>query len=118
MIQEHLKKLSFWGKFVGWTLLISGGLSTLIGAFAFLVGAIPGLVTIYMGWKLIKASENADRLYHEANNEEAFQSLLKNYLSFFKTQGILLIVMFVIYGLMFLLMALGVFGSLASMSSL
>lgn len=103
MASEQLKKLAFWSKFVGWCFLVTGILSALIGLFAFIIGAIPGMITSFMGWKLITAGTHAEKISYTENDEGAFEDFIQNYLTFFKIQGILFMISIVLYILAFFL---------------
>lgn len=109
MAGKHLKELAFWSKFVGWCFLITGIISALIGLFALIIGAIPGVITSVMGWKLIKASSHAEKLSHSENDEVTFEAFLQNYLTFFKIQGILFMISIVISILSFISIGMNFF---------
>jgi Family of unknown function (DUF5362) len=115
--QTLLKGLSSWGKFLAWTLIVSGVFNALLGLFAFVVGAIPGVVTIIMGVKLLSASKSAEKLAYGEANEVVLNDLLSNYLSYFKIQGILLIISFVIMAVSFSLFGLATFAGLAELAN-
>lgn len=92
-LQETLKKFSFWTKFIGYVTVISGAISAFFGLFSFVIGAIPGIITIIMGIKLINAAKNAEELIHDPNLEDGqMEELIENMKTYFKIQGILMIV--------------------------
>lgn len=105
-IVEILRSIQKWGKFVGWLTIISGSLSALFGLFAFVIGAVPGVITIFLGIFLVKVAASAEiltRQYEETQMEE----LLLNIGKYLKLQGILIIV-----SLAFVLLGLIVYGAL------
>lgn len=95
--KERLNALSKWGGFVGVMTIISGIISALIGVFAFVVGAIPGIITIILGVKLINARAQADALISANIEGEQNLNVLFDHLNgYFKIQGILIIVSLVL----------------------
>lgn len=113
---EKMKELAFWSKFLGWTTLIMGILNAVTGVFAFVIGAVPGLIMVYMGWKLIQASKNSEELYKMGQNQQTLNELLNNYYQFFKVQGILMILviifMLIYFALLIILfMSVGIFST-------
>lgn len=99
---ENIKKLAFWSSLLGWIMLISGVINAIIGLFAFIIGAIPGAITAFLGYKLIKASQQAKRLYEEGPSENCFNEFLIHFYQFFKIQGIVFIIGLVLAVLFFL----------------
>lgn len=93
--EQNLREMSIWAGFLGIIMIISGVLSAIAGLFMFVVGAIPGIITIILGLKLRQAKQYADEML-QANNQEAINSLVASLSSFFKIQGILIIVIFVL----------------------
>lgn len=83
-----------WAGFLGIILIISGVLSALSGLVFFIIGAVPGIITVILGLKLRDAKKYAEELI-EQNNYDALNSLVASLGSFFKIQGILIIVIFV-----------------------
>lgn len=94
--REYLEQMSKWAGFVGIMTIIFGALSALAGVFAFLVGAIPGIITIILGVKLRNAKKYADELLASGQDEARMNLLLANLNSYFKIQGILIIVVLVL----------------------
>ncbi|MFP4661864.1 MAG: DUF5362 family protein [Halanaerobiales bacterium] len=114
--REQLQETSKWVGFVGVMTIIFGALSALSGLFAFVVGAIPGIIMIILGVKLRNVKKEADRmLAMDEADEASLYDLFENLNTYFKIQGILIIVslvMFVIgfitsFGMIFALMSGG-----------
>jgi len=106
-----LDQLSSWLGFVSIMTIIGGVISAVSGLFAFIVGAIPGIITLIMGIKLRKAKKYADAMLAENDGALAsanFEQFTDSLRSYFKIMGILIIL-----GLIFSLLAI-IFGAVAS----
>jgi membrane protein YqaA with SNARE-associated domain len=108
--RETLKQLSTWMGFVGIITIIGGVFSALAGLFAFVIGAIPGIITIILGVKLRSAKQSADAMLERTSPEESmehFNMFAANLNTYFKIQGILIIISFAlaIVGMLFGLIA-------------
>lgn len=114
MGEQTMRRISLWGKVLGILMMITGVLSALGGIFAFVVGAIPGLVTAFMGYLLFKTGKDAGA-FLESNSEEALGSLLDNYAKYLLINGILLIVSFVVILLLFLISGITIFSAFGSL---
>lgn len=93
--QETVNKLITWTNFVGILSIVFGALSALGGVFAFVIGAIPGVVMIIMGVKLLNAKKAAQELLMIEDQSIAIpklDQLLSEITTYFKIQGILYIV--------------------------
>lgn len=109
MVSEHnLREMSTWAGFLGIIMIISGVLSAIGGLFMFVVGAIPGIITIILGIKLRNAKNYAEEAVN-TNNEVALNSLIASLSSFFKIQGVLIIIIFVLTIVFMLLGGLAAF---------
>ncbi len=105
--QETVNKLITWTNLVGIVSIVFGALSALGGIFAFLIGAIPGVVMIIMGVKLLNAKKAAQELLTIEDQSIAItklDQLLSDITTYFKIQGILYIasiavgiIVFIIY---------------------
>lgn len=73
--KELLIQHSRWVGTVGTITLIFGILSALAGLFAFLVGAIPGIINIILDLKLREARRYADQLL-ASDSDPAYLNLL------------------------------------------
>lgn len=105
-LREELKQFSKWAGFVAILTIIGGGLSAITGLFAFIIGAIPGIIMIIVGIKLWKAKKEADEIVNldGAEYESRMYTLISNLTSYFKIQGILFIVMIALYIIGFIVM--------------
>lgn len=105
-LREELKQFSKWAGFVAILTIIGGGLSAIGGLFAFIIGAIPGIIMIIVGVKLWKAKKEADEIVNldGADYENKMYTLISNLTSYFKIQGILFIIMIAIYIIAFIVM--------------
>ncbi len=111
MDPNRLKQMSSWMGFVGIILIIMGALQAIGGVFALVIGAIPGILVIILGVKLRGAKKYADNLVAEGVNDNYwtnFNMLVGNLNTFFKIQGILIIIGLVL-GLLGIILSL-VFG--------
>ncbi len=93
--RAKMQQLSAWMGFVGIITIIGGVLSALAGVFAFVVGAIPGIIAIVLGVKLRSAKQYADALLMEQAVEGYsgnFNLFVDNLNIYFKIQGILIII--------------------------
>lgn len=59
-MDKSFKRVSTWGKVFGILMMISGGISALSGIFAMGVGAIPGIISIWLGYLLFQSGKDAD----------------------------------------------------------
>jgi len=90
-----LEQLSKWMGFVGIMTIIGGTLSAISGVFAFVVGAIPGIITIILGVMLRKAKGHAEAMLYEdsvKNYSANFSMLVSNLNTYFKILGVLIII--------------------------
>ena len=99
---KRLEQLKKWAGFVGVMTIISGVLSAIVGVFVFIVGAIPGIITIILGVKLNDAQKEAGQLLasEDLPDEQRMPHLnllFDNMNSYFKIQGILIIVNLVMF---------------------
>ncbi len=95
MDREKLQQLSYWLGFVGIITIIGGAFTALAGLFAFIIGAIPGIVAIILGVKLRSAKQYADAVLQENNGEKfpgSFDMFIDDLNTYFKIQGILILV--------------------------
>jgi len=95
MEREKLQQLSAWMGFVGIITIIGGVLTAIAGVFALIVGAIPGIITIVLGVKLRSAKKHADAMLLESTGEalpDSFNLFIANLNTYFKIQGVLIII--------------------------
>ncbi|KNF07780.1 hypothetical protein CLPU_12c00530 [Gottschalkia purinilytica] len=92
--KEALSSLSSWSSFISIVTIISGILTCLGSIFTFGLSLIPGIITIILGVKLNNA-KNSIRNYLNGNEAE-INMIFENMKGYFKLQGILIIVGFVL----------------------
>lgn len=85
--QEHLKGIQKWGKISGILTIIMGSLNALFGALFFLVGAIPGIIQIFLGLHMTKVAKHSENLAPEYNDGD-MNGLLENFRKYLKLYGI------------------------------
>lgn len=97
--RESLEKFSKWAGFIAILTIIGGALQAIIGIFAFVIGALPGVIAIILGLKLWKAKKQADELIHLDSEQykNEMEVLVNNLTAYFKIQGILFIVSVVFF---------------------
>ena len=108
MNPKTIERIAKWGKFLGIFTMIMGVLSAVSGLFAFVVGAIPGLLTAWFGYLIYKTGEDASKFLHN-HKEEHVENVLDMYGKLLKFFSIYMIVSFAIgllfgLGFLFLLM--------------
>lgn len=106
-LRNELNKLARWTGVVGWLTIIGGAISALVGLFVYVVGAIPGIITVILGVKLVNARKYAlDTLLSiEENVDSNMNGMVRELATYFKIQGILQIVG-IAAGILVLLIAL------------
>jgi hypothetical protein len=62
MKQDYIRDFIKWSKFVGIFTIVLGSLAALAGLAALIIGAIPGVLMIIAGLKLLNASKPAEEL--------------------------------------------------------
>jgi lipopolysaccharide export LptBFGC system permease protein LptF len=115
-IQQSLKTISTWGKVFGYLMIISGAISALGGLLAFLVGAIPGVICIFLGLYLLRSAKKAEDL-QRGYDDRTLAELLENYAKYLRLQGIMMIIAIVLYALMFVIWGGLIFATLGDSSS-
>ena len=89
--QENLQGYMKWMNLVGIFNIVLGALAALAGLPAILIGAVPGILMIISGVKLLNAKKTAAELSgieDPAALTEKFNQLIVESTSFFKFQGI------------------------------
>ncbi len=111
--REQLETLSKWTGFIGIMTIIFGVLQAIGGLFFFIIGALPGVISIILGVKLRNTKKYADEVLalNSDNVESQVYQIFQNLNSYFKIQGILLI-------LWIILSVLAVLGGLAGLAGL
>lgn len=107
-MQAHLNSIAKWGKFLGYVYIVVGAIDALFGLFAFVVGAIPGVIMIFLGLFLLRAGKEAENLLREYD-ERPLTELLNNFAKYLKVMGILFIIGIVFAIIMIILAFTGAF---------
>lgn len=109
-LRVQLNDLARWTGVVGWLTIIGGAISALGGLFAYIVGAIPGIITVILGIKLINARKHALNisLSIEENVDPNMNGMVRELAMYFKIQGILQIIGIVLCILALLVVLIGV----------
>lgn len=89
---EFLEKTSKWAGFLGIVTIVSGALTCLGAITTFGLSLIPGIINIILGLKLNKVKGNIQDYLR--GNSYAINDTFDNMGSYFKIQGILMIVGF------------------------
>ncbi len=90
--RENLQDLIRWTNIVGIFTIVGGALQAIPGLFAFGIGAVPGLISIYLGTRLLKARDRAkDLLVADVSDAEVLNEFVASLTSYFKVQGVLII---------------------------
>lgn len=111
MDRRILKRISTWGKVSGIITMIIGAIHALLGLFAFIVGAIPGIITLILGYFMFKSGKEAGD-YLMSESEYSLESLLDSYGKYLLTTGILMIISIVLVLLLPLIFGFGIFALL------
>ena len=111
-IRQQLKEYSTWVKIIAWVTIISGGLQALGGVWLFIIGALPGVISLILGLKLLNSTKHAMNLVNssEGDDQEMFL-MIKELTTYFKIQGVLMLIGIIGF---ILLMAFGALGAITS----
>lgn len=112
-----MQRIASWGKFVGITMIVLGSIHAFFGLFAFIIGAIPGVLTIIMGYFIYLTGRKADE-FLETHSEVSLAELLKSYSNYLLMMGILLIIFFSLIALSILFVLLFGFGIFVGLSNM
>lgn len=104
-----IERIDKWGKFTGILTMICGIISALSGLFAFVIGAIPGLVIAWFGYLVYKTAEHASKYLHD-KQEGHLEDILDMYGKLLKFYGIYMIVS-LIASVLFLVLFFGLFAA-------
>ncbi|MBO1001928.1 DUF5362 family protein [Pseudogracilibacillus auburnensis] len=101
---KHLRRISFWGRFLGAVIGIAGVIVAIQGLFTTVIGVIPGLVTLLLAHFIFHSGARANKfLKSERHDVKALDELLNNVSYFLLINGILLITSIIFYIVFFLL---------------
>ena len=108
--RENLMGMSSWGGFCGIMFIVLGALGAITGVFAFVVGAIPGILMILMGAKLMSTKNQLQLLLNQPPGMDitaTLNEIFSNLKQFLMFQGILFILYlaFIVIAIIFALVA-------------
>ena len=97
-MNESITKLGRWTGIVGTITIVTGIIQAIAGLFAFVIGAVPGIIQIVLGVKLLSVKKSADEMdqFHISEPSNQVDAILSNLSTYFMIQGILLIVSLVL----------------------
>lgn len=103
MDEKILKRIGFWGRFVGIMTIVLGFIVAVEGLISSFVGAIPGIISISAGYFLFKTGKHAKRI----SNSDRFDSygvglIFENLGYFLQITGTLFIIALVLYAYFFI----------------
>lgn len=101
MAEQSLQRIATWGKILGILFMIFGGINALFGLFAFIIGAIPGAIMVYLGYLIFRTGKSAETFINTKENV-ALADLLDNYGKYLMIQGILVFIYLGLLVLMFI----------------
>jgi len=111
VIRQRLLGVSKWGKFLAIVMMVLGGISALFGLFAFIIGALPGVAQIILGYFLLKCANGAKSLAN-SEDEKDLEEMLDGLHKYLFIQAIILIVGFVVGILVGIFMSATIFAIL------
>lgn len=119
--RENLMGMSSWGSFCGVMFIILGALGAISGIFAFVVGAIPGILMILMGTKLMSAKNQIQLLLTQPpgmDTTAALNEIFSNFKQYLMFQGILFILYLVFLVILIIVMLAAGIGTFSILSNL
>jgi|SRR5690625_2442805 len=108
MQEKVLARIALWGRLMGILMMVLGAISALGGLTLFIVGAIPGIATVWMGWELYQSGSSAKKLAGSGSQED-LEALLEGYSKYLLINGILIIVSLVMVLISLLLFGAAIF---------
>ncbi|MFD2618586.1 DUF5362 domain-containing protein [Terrilactibacillus laevilacticus] len=94
----------FWGRFTGIVMIVFGSIAALGGLFAFIIGAIPGIIQVILGVYLFKTGTEAKFAIEDNEaSDKSLHRLLDNYSKYLLIQGIFTMIVFAFIALMIIL---------------
>ncbi|WP_048601994.1 DUF5362 family protein [Rubeoparvulum massiliense] len=103
-ISESMKKVAFWGRIVGYILVFSGILHAVTGLFSYIIGAIPGIIEIVLGYYLLKIADEASQFDWETL-ELSTESIMFLFMKYLRLKAVLMIIGIFFFALSFLLLS-------------
>lgn len=90
-LTHSLKSIAFWCKLLGYVTIVIGVVSTIAGLIPFVIPAVFGLITVFLGVCLIKSGKKADEFLRNTT-EQSLEEMLEYLAKYFKIQGIYFLV--------------------------
>ncbi|WPS85564.1 DUF5362 family protein (plasmid) [Brevibacillus halotolerans] len=93
--RRTIDTISFWSKFMGYTMIFSGGIQVIVGLIPLVLPALFGVFLIFLGILMVKAGKKADEFNRDLSKEnlgEMLEYLAKS----FKLQGIYTVISIVL----------------------
>ncbi|GAK08481.1 DUF5362 family protein [Geomicrobium sp. JCM 19038] len=109
-VSAHLPRIALWGRVLGVYLMISGAISTITGLFAFVIGAIPGVITIILGVFLFQSGSAAKRMQEQESSVE-LNNIFTGYGRFLLWNSIMAIIVTLFVIILIILVLMGVFAT-------
>jgi len=94
-MDKNFKRVATWGKVLGILMMVTGAISAVTGLTGFLVGAIPGLINVWLGYLLFQSGKEADA-YLSDPSQESKDRIVVSYAKYILILGIMSIAGFVI----------------------
>ncbi len=108
--QKGLQRIATWGKVMGIVMMITGGIAALSGLIYFIVGAIPGAITVFLGYLTYKTGAAAAAI-RQGGDTRALSDLFHHYGLYLLVSFIMFAVSIAVTILMFLLFGMFFFTS-------
>lgn len=89
-MEKSLKRVSKFGKIMGVLMMISGGISAILGIIT-IIGAIPGVITVWLGYLIFQSGKEADE-YLTHQTEEYKEKIIVSFSKYLYISGIMLVV--------------------------
>lgn len=107
-MEKSLKRVSRFGKIMGVLMMVFGGISALSGLTT-IVGAIPGVISVWLGYLLFQSGKEAD-VYLADPSQENKDNIVIGFSKFLFISAVLMIVS------MILIIPLGFFTAVISLN--
>ena len=109
--QKGLQRIALWGKVTGIAMMITGGIYAFFGLFYFIVGAIPGGITLFMGYLIYKTGKSA-AVIQDGGDTRALSDLFHNYGLYLLTTFILVAISVGMFVLILVIFGFAFFGGM------
>lgn len=91
-MEQSLKDLGRWTGIIGNITIFTGVISALLGLSLYIIGAVPGVIQIVLGAKLLNVKKYANEavLFNIEDPSNQISYILTNLSSYFKLEGVLM----------------------------